>query len=170
MFGFCLFVWLVGRAGWLAQVGVASITAVESVFLKTVGRLVKPGGRIVCSTGSAADLDGLANVLALHGFVNPGKDAEQCVVHATKPTWASGVAFSLKDRRERRQTAPPPAQVIKLDVSNEDELDEELIDEDELLGEEDLVRPQPYGKTYIHLWPAEEAGAADVWIDSTPGW
>lgn len=137
----------------------SSLDAVVSVsglhtqqWLLELARVLRPGGIIVLQNPNFANhdvketLSALERDLLLAGFVvSEGADGSidglgPLVVKGRKPVWETGSSFKLK-----KKVVEKPANVVKADIPDfrvqlGDDLDD-LIDEDSLLTEEDLKKP-----------------------------
>lgn len=130
-----------------AEVIVSALKTLDLVteqFLQEIGRVLKPGGRILVQT-PVAPIDSLQvkatleRKLLFAGFLDvqaletkaflPLEGTQSVTIKANKASWTVGSSFSIK---KVAKVVPK----IQLD----DESD--LIDEDSLLTEEDLKRPQ----------------------------
>ncbi|KAH7290908.1 hypothetical protein KP509_30G069000 [Ceratopteris richardii] len=104
-------------------------------------KLLKPGGILLVekaqSVKSIVEKD-----LLLSGFINmqelPGYIDGISMVRAEKPDWETGVSFNLK----KAKLGSGSTNSIKLGAVNDDDDDTDLIDEDSLLTEEDLKKPE----------------------------
>ncbi|CAK7346715.1 unnamed protein product [Dovyalis caffra] len=123
-----------------------SIEFPGELLVKEIFRVLKPGGTIlICSSQQSGigetdkAISGLQRKLLLAGFLEaealkPKSDGLSNVVHsfgvkAKKPSWNIGSSFVLKKS-------------IKSSVKVQVDDDSDLIDEDSLLTEEDLKKPQ----------------------------
>ncbi|GAB4850655.1 hypothetical protein Ancab_029966 [Ancistrocladus abbreviatus] len=113
-------------------------------LLMEISRVMKPDGRVLVKVAPHAissprdeSLSSLQRQLLVAGFVQPepiplkGDDVsgiQPLVVKAKKPSWKIGSSFSIK-------VAPKSLPKLQID-------DSDLIDEDSLLTEEDLKKPQ----------------------------
>lgn len=137
----------------------SSLDAVVSVsglhtqqWLLELARVLRPGGVIVLQNPNSANhdvketLSALERDLLLAGFVvSEGADGSidglgPLVVKGRKPVWETGSSFKLK-----KNVVEKPTNVVKDDIPDfkvqlVDDLDD-LIDEDSLLTEEDLKKP-----------------------------
>lgn len=132
------------------KLGASTLDAIASVSknpgfhsrtrLEDLLRVLRPGGTLLVLYHSSVK----ANVerdLLLAGFINleqcPGYADGMIAIMAVKPTWETGVSFSLK----KTSSAPSGSSAVKLPTfAADDEFD--LIDEDSLLTEDDLKRPE----------------------------
>ncbi|KAM7250342.1 hypothetical protein ACFE04_022225 [Oxalis oulophora] len=106
-----------------------------------ISRVLKPGGKFLLSNTSQSVpaetskvITAIERKLLLAGFVSVEKPEVQSgvqsfVVKAMKPSWKVGSSFSIKK---------PVKTVFKIQMDDDDD----LIDEDSLLSEEDLKKPQ----------------------------
>lgn len=137
----------------------SSLDAVVSIsglhtqqWLLEIARVLRPGGIIVLQNPNSVNddvketLSALERILLLAGFVlSEGADGSidglgPLAVKGRKPAWETGSSFKLK-----KKVAQKPANVVTFDipafkVQLGDDLDD-LIDEDSLLTEEDLKKP-----------------------------
>lgn len=108
-------------------------------------RVLKPGGTLRLEGCQSQSVK--ANVekeLLLAGFINseqcPGYADDVIAITAIKPTWETGVSYSLK-KTTTGPTGFTGASAVRLSTfAVDDEFD--LIDEDSLLTEDDLKRPE----------------------------
>ncbi|KAK4422459.1 Anamorsin [Sesamum alatum] len=101
-------------------------------LLASLSRVLKPGGRILLYLTSQSEEanSSLERKLLLAGFLDIQSSGSQSVgVIGKKPSWKIGSSFSIK---KTSQVLP------KIQVDD----DVDLIDEDSLLTEEDLKKPQ----------------------------
>ncbi|XP_021898188.1 anamorsin homolog [Carica papaya] len=102
-------------------------------LLGGISRVLKPGGTIIVynnlvdEAGLNKVLSALQRRLLLAGFVEASNLSSG--VKATKPSWKVGTSFAIKK---------PAKSTFKLQLDD----DSDLIDEDSLLTEEDLKKPQ----------------------------
>ncbi|KAH9313794.1 hypothetical protein KI387_022421 [Taxus chinensis] len=123
-------------------------------WLAELARVLKPNGVIFLKSNVPLNLDAkqikitLERNLLLAGFVvGDGVDVKigglgPLVVKAQKPSWTTGSSFTLKKKVPEKpgivvMNDMPPA--FKLEI--QDDMDD-LIDEDSLLSEEDLRKPE----------------------------
>ncbi|KAK4364758.1 hypothetical protein RND71_016116 [Anisodus tanguticus] len=94
-------------------------------------RVLKPGGTILLSLSSQSTNSTHERKLLLAGFsdAQSSEDGHSIVMRAKKPSWKVGSSFSIK---KVTKTLP------KFQIDD----DSDLIDEDGLLTEEDLKKPQ----------------------------
>lgn len=138
----------------------SSLDAVVSVsglhmqhWLLELARVLKPGGIIVLQNPDSAHhdvketLSSLERNLLLAGFVVlEGADGSieglgPLVVKGRKPTWETGSSFKLKKTVAEKPAKGTIFDIPSFKVQLEDDLDD-LIDEDSLLTEEDLKKPE----------------------------
>lgn len=139
----------------------SSLDAVVSVsglhtqqWLLELARVLKPGGIIVLQNPDSAHhdiketLSSLERNLLLAGFVvSEGADGSieglgPLAVKGRKPTWETGSSFKLKNTvAEKPAKGALMFDIPSFKVQLEDDVDD-LIDEDSLLTEEDLKKPE----------------------------
>lgn len=138
----------------------SSLDAVVSVsglhtqhWLLELARVLKPGGIIVLQDPDSAHhdvketLSSLERNLLLAGFVVlEGADGSieglgPLVVKGRKPTWETGSSFKLKKKVAEKPAKGTIFDIPSFKVQLEDDMDD-LIDEDSLLTEEDLKKPE----------------------------
>lgn len=145
----------VSSQGGELELGASTLDAVASVSknpgfhsrtrLADLLRVLKPGGTLLVEEYQSQSVK--ANVerdLLLAGFINseqcPGYADGVIAITAVKPTWETGVSFSLK-KTASASSGSNGASAVKLPTfAADDEFD--LIDEDSLLTEDDLKRPE----------------------------
>jgi anamorsin len=103
----------------------------EQSMLTTALKLAKPKGKIILD---GAQLDAIKSKLTLTGFVNIGAAGGQ--VYAEKPNYEIGSSAKLSFAGKNKEKI---AAVWKIT----DDDDEEAIDPDELLDDEDKLKPDP---------------------------
>eukprot|EP00250_Pteridium_aquilinum_P006144 c16118_g1_i1 orf=233-1057(+) len=108
-------------------------------------KVLKPGGTVVVAGPELQSVK--ANVereLLLAGFINsqhcPGYAEGVIAVRAVKPTWETGMSFSLK-KTAIATSGSRGATAVKLPTFDADD-EYDLIDEDSLLTEDDLKKPE----------------------------
>uniref|UniRef100_A0A0D6R058 Anamorsin homolog n=1 Tax=Araucaria cunninghamii TaxID=56994 RepID=A0A0D6R058_ARACU len=119
-------------------------------WLLELARVLKPGGKIFVQNIISSNQDAsqikvaLERSFLLAGFVVSEEidGLGPVTVKGQKPTWETGRSFSLKKKVAEKpgivaKSAEPPS--FKLDI--EDDFDD-LIDEDSLLTEEDMQKPE----------------------------
>lgn len=120
-------------------VSVGEPGAHDFAYLGTLARLLSPGGRLTVVESGVSGLT-LGKSLTLAGLTL--SEARAGVVVAAKPAWETGVALAIKAHPAVAAPAPaPPAAAWKL-TGLDDDMDD-LVDEDALLTESDLIRPDP---------------------------
>uniref|UniRef100_A0A7N0TB01 Anamorsin homolog n=1 Tax=Kalanchoe fedtschenkoi TaxID=63787 RepID=A0A7N0TB01_KALFE len=143
---------IITQASNLSQlsVGTSSVDIVISIWASSefplfgeVARVLKPGGSFLIYKKSHSDIaaqtTGLERKLLVSGFVDPENIQPQALapseselyigVKSKKPSWKIGSSFALKK---------PTKALPKIQIDD----DMDLIDEDSLLTEEDLKKPQ----------------------------
>ncbi|XP_055641212.1 anamorsin homolog [Toxorhynchites rutilus septentrionalis] len=122
---------LAGYGQSLFDVVLANVPTDNSNLVSHLLKLVKPKGKVVFRDDSANG-DAIRSNLLLSGFVNI-VSVEGNVFVGEKPNYEIGSAAKLSFGTNKSKVAA----VWKLDVDDE----EELIDADELLDEEDKIKP-----------------------------
>lgn len=105
-------------------------------LIKEIHRVLKAGGTTLICKLSQSDVGSvdkmvsdLQNKLLLAGFSEAQALQSSCGIKAKKPSWEIGSSFALK-------------KVVKSSPKVQIDVDSDLIDEDSLLTEEDLKKPQ----------------------------
>lgn len=119
--------------------------------LADLARILKPGGVLVVQEPQTKDNRNEGNLernLLLAGYINSqrclgyAEDVDLYImIRAVKPTWETGVSFSLKKKLTAPQGSSGRSETVKLPAFDNYN-DYDLIDEDSLLTEEDLKRPE----------------------------
>ncbi|GLJ13200.1 hypothetical protein SUGI_0207420 [Cryptomeria japonica] len=126
----------------------------SQTWLLELTRVMKSNGIIFLKTNVSSNLDAkqikitLERNLLLAGFVVDDRiDVEvsglgSLVVKAQKPAWATGSSFTLKKKIAEKPEIVPKSNVLPaFKIEIQDDMDD-LIDEDSLLTEEDLKKPE----------------------------
>lgn len=107
--------------------------------LTKMAALVAPGGNMIClDLSSASSTELISRNLLMAGLVEATPFG--AAMTASKPNWEVGATFSLKKPTPQ---APKPATAVNTWKLAMDMDGEEMVDEDELLTEADLVKPDP---------------------------
>lgn len=108
-------------------------------------KVLKPGGTLLVEEPQLqSERAKMAKDIVLSGFIN----SQECsghadgviAVRAEKPRWETGVSFSLKKTKLGTQGSEGVVNMVKLPAFDADD-EYDLIDEDSLLTEEDLKKP-----------------------------
>ena len=119
------------------------------VFLSWLFDTLKPGGKLyVASSGPNVGSEELKKNMILSGFTevgvaDEGLEAKKGLMLAKKPMWEAGTkaAINIKKKKDVVMVDKAEAGAATWKLDSEDAYESGLIDEDELLTEEDLLRP-----------------------------
>ncbi|CAK8696025.1 anamorsin homolog [Clavelina lepadiformis] len=120
------------------------ITAISEDILIEIARIVKPGGRIVIRFAEA-DFSDVSSTLKLSGFVNIQQDKDG-FVFGEKPSFEVGSSLKLKKAIKPttpldKNTVSEAKKVWSLSAMDMNDDDVDLIDDNSLLNEDDLIKP-----------------------------
>ncbi|GBF96862.1 anamorsin [Raphidocelis subcapitata] len=111
-------------------------------FLGGVAKALQPGGRVTLQLGAGGATQDEARIaLLLSGFVDAAP-APGGALTAAAPAWGVGAKSALKKPAAKPAAPAPVAAAWKLAL-DDDGGDGDLVDEEELLTEEDKLRPAP---------------------------